>query len=194
MKRISISGPVAAGKTTLLGILLRELGCRAKAHEELPDQNPFIRLYYENSARWSFHSQVTFLSMYLENTVQENEDQDFYFYDRCLIENLVIAKYRLLKGDLNGDEFSVLTRLAHGMEKLMPPIDKYICLRCPPQLLLTHLRERGRDYEQSLGLSYCQQMYQLYEEWYATLQPGRTLFIQIDENFHIEDILSFLEA
>ena len=194
MKRISISGPVAAGKTTLLGALLRELGSRAKAHEELPDRNPFIRRYYENSVRWSFHSQVAFLSMYLDNPDWEKDDRDFYFFDRCLVENLVIAKYRLLQGDLDEDEFSVLTRLALGMERLMPPIDKYVCLRCSPQLLLAHLRRRGRDYEQSLDLAYCRQMNRLYEEWYGTLPPDRTLFLSADEGYSAEEVLSFLES
>ena len=80
------------------------------------------------------------------------------------------------------------------MERLMPPIDKYVCLRCSPQLLLAHLRKRGRDYEQSLGLSYCRQMSRLYEEWYGTLPPGKTLFLSADEGYSAEEVIAFLEA
>lgn len=42
MKYISISGAVAAGKTTLLERLLERYGERAVAHEERPQDNPFI--------------------------------------------------------------------------------------------------------------------------------------------------------
>ena len=43
MKYVSISGAVAAGKSTLLGRLLARLGDRAVAHQERPQDNPFIR-------------------------------------------------------------------------------------------------------------------------------------------------------
>ena len=194
MIRVSISGPVAAGKTTLLCTLLRTLGERARAHEEQPERNPFIRRYYENSARWSFHSQAAFLSMYLENSDWLSEDCDFYFFDRCLIENLVIARYRLEQGDLNQDEFDVLSRMARGMERLMPPIDRYLYITCSPQLLLAHMRNRGRDYEAGLGLSYCRQMNRLYDTWFATLPPEKTLFLSADEGISVPRILDFLGA
>jgi len=45
MKYISISGAVAAGKTTLLERLLAHFGERAVAHEERPQDNPFIHEY-----------------------------------------------------------------------------------------------------------------------------------------------------
>ena len=67
MKIVSISGAVAAGKTTLLGSLLSKLGSRATCHEERPQDNPFIRAYYADSKRWSFHSQMTFLALYFDD-------------------------------------------------------------------------------------------------------------------------------
>ena len=64
MKYIAICGTVGAGKTTLLGRLIDRLGPRAAFHEERPQDNPYINDYYSDSKRWSFHSQVSFLSLY----------------------------------------------------------------------------------------------------------------------------------
>ena len=67
MKYIAICGTVGVGKTTLLGRLIDRLGPRAAFHEERPQDNPYINDYYSDSKRWSFHSQVSFLSLYFDD-------------------------------------------------------------------------------------------------------------------------------
>ena len=116
MQILSISGAVAAGKTTLLNRLLTALGEGARAHEERPQDNPFIRRYYEDTRRWSFYSQVAFLSLYFDAPLPDESECAYYFYDRCLIENLVLARYRRNEGDLTREEYQILEKLARGME------------------------------------------------------------------------------
>ena len=126
MQYIAICGTVGSGKTTLLRRLLARLGERAAFHEERPQDNPYINDYYSDSKRWSFHSQVTFLSLYFDDPKwQTGSAADFFFFDRAFLENLVIAEYRRDQGDLSADEYAVLCKLAGGIAALMPPIDKY---------------------------------------------------------------------
>jgi len=193
MKYISISGCVASGKTTLLNRLSEILGSRAASHEERPQNNPFIREYYADSCRWSFHSQMTFLALYFDDHICTDCGHDFYLYDRCLIENLVLAKYRLNEGHLTRDEYSVIEKMAKGIEKLMPPIDKYVYLRCSVDLLTQRLRERGRDYEGQLGRDYAQKLTALYEEWLKTLPPEKVFIVDEDKGVDIEAVLRFIQ-
>ena len=193
MKIVSISGAVAAGKTTLLGSLLSKLGSRATCHEERPQDNPFIRAYYADSKRWSFHSQMTFLALYFDDG-HVPEGTEFYLYDRCLIENLVLARYRLGEGDLTMTEYAVIEKMAKGIERLMPPVDQYIYLRCSVPLLVERLRERGRDYEGELGVAYATKLSALYEEWLATLPPERVLIVDEDEGVDLDAVLRFIGA
>lgn len=193
MKIVSISGAVAAGKTTLLGSLLSKLGSRATCHEERPQDNPFIRAYYTDSKRWSFHSQMTFLALYFDDG-RVPEGTEFYLYDRCLIENLVLARYRLGEGDLTMTEYAVIEKMAKGIERLMPPVDQYIYLRCSVPLLVERLRERGRDYEGELGVAYATKLSALYEEWLATLPPERVLIVDEDEGVDLDAVLRFIGA
>lgn len=193
MKIVSISGAVAAGKTTLLGSLLSKLGSRATCHEERPQDNPFIRAYYADSKRWSFHSQMTFLALYFDDG-RVPEGTEFYLYDRCLIENLVLARYRLGEGDLTMTEYAVIEKMAKGIERLMPPVDQYIYLRCSVPLLVERLRERGRDYEGELGVAYATKLSALYEEWLATLPPERVLIVDEDEGVDLDAVLRFIGA
>ena len=81
MKYIAICGTVGAGKTTLLQRLTAYFGPRAAFHEERPQDNPYINEYYSDSKRWSFHSQVSFLSLYFDDEKWRPEvgDTEFFF-------------------------------------------------------------------------------------------------------------------
>lgn len=194
MKQISISGAVAAGKTTLLNALMTRLGDRAISHEERPQDNPFIRAYYADASRWSFHSQMTFLALYFDDESWRGDDHEFYFFDRCLVENLVIAKYRQQVGDLTADEYAVIEKMAQGIASLMPPIDKYIYLKCSVPLLVERLRQRGRDYEGALGIDYATKLKALYDEWLETLPKDQVFIVDEDEGVDLEAIVRFIEG
>lgn len=196
MKYIAICGTVGSGKTTLLRRLVVRLGERASFHEERPQDNPYITDYYADSKRWSFHSQVTFLSLYFDDPKWRGgaDETEFFFFDRSFLENLVIAKYRLQQQDLTPDEFAILQKLATGIDSLMPKIDKYIYLDCSVGTILEHMRGRGREYEDDLDLMYIVDLKKLYDEWFATLPPEQTLVINMDGgNYDLEQIVRFLE-
>lgn len=194
MKQISISGAVAAGKTTLLKALMARLGDRAMSHEERPQDNPFIRAYYADSSRWSFHSQMTFLALYFDDESWRGDNAEFYFFDRCLVENLVIAKYRQQVGDLTEDEYAIIAKMAEGIASLMPPIDKYIYLKCSVPLLVQRLRERGRDYEGALGVDYATRLKALYDAWVETLPKDKVFVVDEDAGVDMDAIVRFIEA
>ena len=194
MRYISISGAVAAGKTTLLEKLLQHFRDRAIAHEECPQDNPFIQEYYSDSKRWSFHSQMTFLALYFDHANWLDAGREFYFFDRCLIENLVLARYRLEEGDLTQTEYGVIEKMAKGIAGLMPPIDKYIYIRCSADLLTQRLRRRGREYESGLGRTYAQKQKKLYDEWAEQLPKDKVLVVDADAGIDMDAVIRFIES
>lgn len=195
MQYIAISGTVGSGKTTLLNRLIQHLGPRASYHEERPQDNPFIRDYYAETTRWTFHAQVSFLSLYFDDPQWKQPKTELFFFDRCFLENLVIARYRLNQGDLTPDEYATLEKLAQGIAALMPPIDKYIYLRCSVQTIIEHMRGRGRDYEDDLDLMYVYELKALYDAWLETLPPEKTLVVDMDNGeYDLEEIICFLET
>lgn len=197
MKYIAICGTVGSGKTTMLGKLLDHFGARASFHEERPQDNPFICDYYADSKRWTFHAQVSFLSLYFDDPAWKpgNGETELFFFDRCFLENLVIARYRLDQGDLTQAEFDVLEKLATGIGSLMPKIDKYIYLDCSIQTILEHMRARGRDYEDNLDLMYVYELKTLYDKWRLTLPEERTMTVNMDGGeYDLNKIVRFIEA
>ena len=196
MKYIAICGTVGSGKTTLLERLTQRLGSRAAFHEERPQDNPYITDYYADTKRWTFHAQVSFLSLYFTQPKwRDPATAELFFYDRCFLENLVIARYRRDQGDLTEDEYQTLCQLANGVSALMPRIDKYIYLDCSINTILEHIRGRGRDYEDELDLMYVYELKALYDEWAKTLPPERTLIVHMDDGeYDLEQIVKFIEA
>lgn len=87
----------------------------------------------------------------------------------------------------------MLERIARGMEALMPPIDRYIYLRCPAETLAERLRTRGLDYEGELGLRYAERLKALYDGWAQTLPREKTLVLD-DGGWTLQDVLGFIDA
>ena len=195
MKYIAICGTVGSGKTTMLGRLLDHFGARASFHEERPQDNPFICDYYADSKRWTFHAQVSFLALYFDRPKWREETAELFFFDRCFLENLVIAQYRRDQGDMTEDEYRTLCQLANGVSALMPRIDKYIYLDCSIQTILEHMRKRGREYEDNLDLMYVYELKSLYDQWRETLPADRTLTVNMDGGeYDLSEIVKFIEA
>lgn len=195
MQYIAICGTVGSGKTTLLRRLLSHFGSRAAFHEERPQDNPYISDYYRDSCRWSFHAQVAFLSLYFDDPKwRDPAKTEFFFFDRSFLENLIIIEYRRNQGDLTADEYAVLCKLAHGIADLMPKIDKFIYLDCSVQTILSHMRKRGRDYEDKLDLMYVYELKALYDRWAETLPSEHTLRIDMDRgDYDLAQIIRFIE-
>ena len=61
-------------------------------------------------------------------------------------------------------------------------------------LLVQRLRERGREYEGSLGEEYARKLNELYEQWLETLPCERVLVVDEDCGVDIEAVLRFIEA
>lgn len=194
LQYIAISGTVGSGKTTLLNRLLERLGDRADFHRERPEDNPYITDYYADSQRWSFHSQVAFLSLYFDDPRWRGSHREFFFFDRSFRENLIIARYRRDQQDLTEEEYRILCRLGDGIADLMPPIDKYIYLDCSSYVISEHMKARGRDYEEDLDMFYIFELKRLYDEWKETLPKEKTLVVNMDEEYDLEAIVRFIES
>ncbi len=194
MKYIAICGTVGSGKTTLLSRLTGYFGSRAAFHEERPQDNPYITDYYADTKRWTFHAQVSFLSLYFADPKWKDDTVELFFFDRSFAENLVIARYRRDQGDLTEDEYQTLLRLGEGIVSLMPPIDKYIYLNCSVGTIIEHMRGRGRAYEDDLDLMYVYELKALYDKWYETLPKDRTLVVDMDGGeYDLDEIIRFIE-
>ena len=65
---IAIAGNIGAGKTTLTGLLSKNM--KWEAHYEEVDDNPYLNDFYEDMQRWSFNLQVFFLNSRFQQVIE----------------------------------------------------------------------------------------------------------------------------
>ncbi len=173
---VVIAGNIAAGKTTLTHSLGRQLGW--EPFLESVEENPYLADFYRDMPRWSFHSQVFFLSRRLAHHRELLDRPNSVVQDRSVYEDAeIFARNLYLQENMSGRDYRVYRQLYESVINILPPPDLVIYLRASVPALQARIAERGREFELNMDPGYLAQLNQLYEEWIAdfTLCPVLTV-------------------
>ncbi|MCD6302376.1 MAG: deoxynucleoside kinase [Anaerolineae bacterium] len=161
---VAIAGNVGVGKSTLTACLAEELNW-LPFYEAVAD-NPYLEDFYQDMARWSFHSQVFFLSRRFRHHYSLSQSSQSVVQDRCVYEDAEIFERNLyLQGWMSPRDHACYQDLYESLRALLPPPDLVVYLRASPDTLLARIARRGRDYERDIERSYLEQLNELYDEW-----------------------------
>ncbi|MFN2166527.1 MAG: deoxynucleoside kinase, partial [Anaerolineae bacterium] len=92
---VAIAGNVGVGKSTLTQLLSQQLGW--VPFPEAVDDNPYLADFYEDMRRWSFHSQIFFLSRRLRHHRQLLDHPTSVVQDRSVYEDAEIFAHNLYR-------------------------------------------------------------------------------------------------
>jgi deoxyadenosine/deoxycytidine kinase len=168
---VNVTGPIAAGATTLARRLAAAAGWQRTLEIDLERDHPFFAEFYADPPRYTFHSQVTFLTQSAEAHRRLRRDATawtVYVQDYTTYEHLEIyAHVQRAFGWLSDAEYTVLARLAAVLEAtyLAPSVLVYRPLSAG--LLRARVRERARPSEQAIPLAYLAAVRDRFEEWAA---------------------------
>ena len=178
-KHIAIAGNIGAGKTTLCTKLGQHFDW--DVHYESADDNPYLADFYNDMERWSFNLQVYFLHNRFSQIMAIQEGNRTVVQDRTIYEDAYIFAPNLADmGMLDKRDFSNYQDLFDTMEKSIAPPDLLIYLRAGTGTLVSHIQNRGRDYEGAMSLNYLKQLNQRYENWINEYASGKSLIINVD--------------
>ena len=190
---IVVAGSIAAGKTTLSQQLGERLGW--DLFLESVDYNPYLADFYDDMTRWSFHSQIFFLSRRLSHHRQLLERPDSVVQDRSVYEDAeIFARNLFLQGSMTERDYQVYRDLYEAVVSILPPPDLVIYLKACVSTLQERIARRGRDFEQNIDPAYLDQLNTLYEEWIANFALCPVLTVPSDSiNFaHNSDHLTLV--
>ncbi|MCA9957251.1 MAG: deoxynucleoside kinase, partial [Anaerolineales bacterium] len=85
---ITIAGNIGVGKSTLVELLSQKLGWEPVF--EAVAENPYLADFYQDMERWSFHSQVFFLSRRLQQHYALLQQNQSIIQDRSVYEDAEI--------------------------------------------------------------------------------------------------------
>jgi len=163
-KYIAVAGNIGVGKSTLTALLADKLGW--EPFYESVDENPYLADFYREMTRWSFHSQVFFLSRRLRHHRQLLDRPGTVVEDRTVFEDAEIFAENLYRqGHMEKRDYHTYRGLYEAMTLYLPAPNLVVYLRASVPTLQKRIRSRGRDYEQEVPEAYLEQLNTLYEEW-----------------------------
>jgi deoxyguanosine kinase len=173
---IAIEGPIGVGKTTLAGVLARELDARLIL--ENAEVNPFLPDFYKNRERYAFQTQIFFLmSRYGMQQYFAHDD----LFSQCTITDYIFAKDRLFaRLNLSSDEFTLYEKVASVLEKNAAVPDKVIYLTASADTLMHRIAKRQRSFEKGIDRDYLEDLCEIYSEFFFSYDDSPLLVVKTD--------------
>lgn len=175
---IGIAGNIGCGKTTLTRLLSQHYGWTPRY--ESVTYNPYLEDYYSDILRWSFNLEVYFLAQRFKDVLKIAGSEENIIQDRTIMEGVNIFvqnNYRM--GNLSDRDYVTYMDLYRLMMSQVRNPDLLIYIRGSVPHLVSQIRKRGRDYEQSMSLEYLGGLNELYEKWIESYE-GKLLILDGD--------------
>jgi deoxyadenosine/deoxycytidine kinase len=177
---VAIAGNIGVGKSTLTGILAEAFDW--KPFYEAVDENPFLADFYADMKRWSFHSQVFFLSRRLQHHRQLVDHPGSVVQDRSVYEDAEIFAQNLYnQGQMTPRDYQAYRDLYDGIRAFLPPPDLLVYLKSRVDTLLARIELRGRDFERHISPDYLQRLNALYDDWIDRWDSCPVLVVPADD-------------
>ena len=182
-KYIVIEGNIGAGKTTLASRLAADWGMPLLLEKFL--DNPFLPLFYQNPDRYAFSTETAFLAERYRQMHEEMEALDWKTHglvaDYTFYKSLVFASKTLPPQEaiLFRDLFGIVNR--H-----LPHPQLLVYLSSPSARLMSNIRYRGRDFEQSITPEYLAGVESSYRDFLAQAGGLRCLWVHWEEGVDLQ--------
>jgi deoxyadenosine/deoxycytidine kinase len=185
---IAVSGNMGAGKSSLVEFLCQQWDI--KPFFEPNEENPYLEDFYGDMERWSFHSQVHFLTAKFRLHQQLDRHPQDVIQDRTLWEDAEIFAENLYVQDRMAErEYETYRHLYESVRHQIQPPDLMLYLRCPVSTVKKRIAMRGRQMEQDIPTEYLERLHRLYEEWIADYSLSPVLIIPTDKLDYITNLV-----
>ena len=159
---IAVEGVIGVGKTSLSKLLTERL--KAQLVLEEVEENPFLKDFYKDRARYAFQTQMHFLfSRYQQ---QRSLRQTELFSER-LVADYLFQKDRIFAGlNLSDRELALYERLVVWLELDVVKPDVVVYLQASSDVLMERIGRRGRPFEKDMDRDYIKQLNEAYNHFF----------------------------
>jgi deoxyadenosine/deoxycytidine kinase len=184
----ALAGNIGVGKTTWTTLLSGKFSWRP--YYEKVKENPYLPDFYKDMQRWSFHSQIFFLTQRFKAHQEIQKTTSTCIQDRTIFEDgEIFAKNLYTQKIISEKDYLNYRDLFETIISSLRFPDLIIYLRASTWTLISRIRKRGRDYEQSINKEYLAQLNNCYEEWVANYaRQHRVLIVDTDNLDIVTDI------
>lgn len=175
---IAIEGNIGAGKTSLATRMSQQFNSRLIL-EQFED-NSFLPKFYDDPSRYAFPLELSFLADRFQQLKSQLAVQDM-FHPVTIADYFILKSLIFAKKTLNGEEFTLYTRLFSIIENALPKPDLLVYLYLDISRLQSNIRIRGRVYEQKIEDDYLQRIQEGYLDYIKQQQGLRVLLIDTNK-------------
>ncbi len=148
---------------------------------ESVDNNPYLASFYQDMQRWSFNIQIYFLNSRFRQVLDIRKRKKDVIQDRTIYEDAYIFAPNLHEMDLMATrDFENYSQLFELMKQFIQAPDLLIYLKADVSTLVTQIHKRGRAYEDSIRLSYLENLNEKYEKWLSNYNEGKLLVVDVN--------------
>lgn len=183
---IAIAGNMGVGKSTLTKKLGDLLGWNIFL--EPAATNPYLKLFYKDMNRWSFHSQIFFLTNRLREHIDVAKATGTVIQDRSVYENAEIFARNLYENNLIAErDWQTYNNLYLNLLDLLPAPHLVVYLKANTPTLIRRIDKRGRSYERRVSQKYIRSLNRLYNQWAASFTAAPLLTIDTNRINFVEN-------
>ena len=159
------------------------------------EDNPYLPDFYKDMKRWSFHSQLYFLSNKFRLHQEVDQMPGVVVLDRTIFEDAEIFATALHDmRRIDSRDWQTYWSFYQSILNAIRPPDLMIYLRCSMRTLRKRIRLRGRKMEQDVPLSYLKRLDRLYEDWIERYEMSDKLILETDKLDYINDVIYRLDV
>jgi len=172
---LSVEGPIGVGATSLAERIARRLNSETVFDEA--GKNPFLRLFYQEPARYALPAQLAFLRIRWEQQLRIAK-----LLGRHIVSDYLFARDALFaRMTLTDDEFALYSYFAGQLKPAPPKPDLVIYLQANAETLMERITKRAREYEQGIELDYLRQVVETYNHFFFHYKETPLLVINTAE-------------
>ncbi|MDL2344802.1 deoxynucleoside kinase [Deinococcus sp. MIMF12] len=187
---LAISGNIGSGKSTLTRMLADRYGLRP-VYEPYAE-NPYLEDFYRDMRRYSFHSQVYFLSRRLEQHLQMVTGARYVIQDRTVFEDAnIFARNLYESGQMEPRDWATYRGLYEGVLPALRVPDLLIHIDASLPTLKKRIAQRGRAYEKDIPEAYLAGLNRLYDGWVQGFDACPVVRVPGDELDFVQNPAAF---
>jgi len=178
---IAIEGPIRVGKSTLATILSDRLNAQQVSD---PEQNSFLRAFYDGEPGAAFQAQFSFLIRRFEQLQALDLGGRS---QKIVVSDFIFEKDKLFAClNLNDQELETYNRYYNCFREQLPTPDLVIYLQATPEVLKKRLKKRNAPGEKAISEEYLEEVVKAYEHFFFHYTSSDLLIVNTSEIDFVE--------
>jgi deoxyguanosine kinase len=192
---IAIEGPIRVGKSTLSSILAGRLNAQCLTD---PEQNSFLRAFYEGEQGAAFQTQFTFLIRRFEQLRALDLGARS---QKVVVSDFIFEKDKIFAClNLSDQELDTYNRYYNLFREQLPTPDLVIYLQATPEVLKKRLKKKNAPAEKAISEEYLEEVVKAYEHFFFHYTSSDLLIVNtseidfVERNEDLKELLRKLSA